>query len=117
MQECQLPRNKGVELAEGEYLTFVDGDDYVSTDYIEKFYECAKKRKAELVICGVTYVEEDGRILKKIQPGEYRRFEKEEWQARFARWDLTFINEACGKSIGYGFRREKEERTCRYPCF
>lgn len=28
-------RNKGIEVAAGQYLTFVDGDDYVSKDYIE----------------------------------------------------------------------------------
>lgn len=77
-------RNKGIELADGEYLTFVDGDDYVSADYIEKFYECAKKQNAEIVICGVTYVEEEGRILKRILPGKYRRFEREEWAVRIS---------------------------------
>lgn len=101
-------RNKGVELAEGEYLTFVDGDDYVSTDYIEKFYECAKKRKAELVICGVTYVEEDGRILKKIQPGEYRRFEKEEWAARISAVGSHFYKRSLWEK--YRIRFQEGER-------
>ena len=29
-------RNKGLDEMTGDYLTFVDGDDYVSADYIEK---------------------------------------------------------------------------------
>lgn len=89
-------------------MTFVDGDDYVSTDYIEKFYECAKKRKAELVICGVTYVEEDGRILKKIQPGEYRRFEKEEWAARISAVGSHFYKRSLWEK--YRIRFQEGER-------
>ena len=31
-------RNIGVDKAQGEYLTFVDGDDYLAADYLENLY-------------------------------------------------------------------------------
>lgn len=31
-------RNKGLEVAKGEYLTFIDGDDFVSKDFINTLY-------------------------------------------------------------------------------
>lgn len=77
-------RNKGIELATGEYLTFIDGDDYVDSDYIEKLYCCACEKKADMVICGVTYVDKAGQVLNIITPGEYKRFEKEEWTFRIS---------------------------------
>ncbi len=39
-------RNLGVEKATGKYLTFVDGDDYLQEDYIEKMYSLAEKRNS-----------------------------------------------------------------------
>lgn len=77
-------RNRGIDIATGDYLTFVDGDDYVSTDYVEKLYLCAKENDAEMVVCGLSYVSEKGDILQKVVPGEYRRFEKEEWIFRIS---------------------------------
>lgn len=44
-------RNLGLENAQGEYVTFIDADDYVSEDYIEKMAACAP---ADLIICGFT---------------------------------------------------------------
>lgn len=41
-------RNIGIEKASGEYLGFVDGDDFVSADYFENLYENAKKHNAEI---------------------------------------------------------------------
>lgn len=32
-------RNMGINLAQGEWITFVDGDDWVDEDYLEKLYE------------------------------------------------------------------------------
>ena len=34
-----IPRNKGLDVAQGEYITFVDSDDLVSVDFVEKILE------------------------------------------------------------------------------
>ena len=77
-------RNRGIDLATGTYLTFVDGDDYVAPDYIQCLVDCARKNEAELVICGLQFVKEDGTCLKKVVPGTYRRLEREEWTFRIS---------------------------------
>ncbi len=79
-----VARNRGLDAASGEYLTFVDGDDYVSPDYIEKFLACVKEKGADLVICGISFVDETGKILHQLVPGEYQRMEKEEWTFRIS---------------------------------
>lgn len=75
-------RNRGLEEATGKYLTFIDGDDYIAKDYIESLYNAAVEKRAEIVICGLTYVDENGDNLGKVVPGEYCRFEHEEWTFR-----------------------------------
>lgn len=71
-------RNKGLDMAEGRYLVFVDGDDWIMPDYIETLYDAAGKTESEMVICGFSCAEESGKILREVCPGEYRRFEREE---------------------------------------
>lgn len=71
-------RNKGLDTASGRYLVFVDGDDWIAPDYIEKLYAAAEERESEMVICGFTCVTEAGETLREVYPKEYRRFEGEE---------------------------------------
>ena len=42
-------RNKGLENAGGEYIFFLDGDDYIHPQTIEALLECAEKTKADMV--------------------------------------------------------------------
>ncbi|MEE1227998.1 MAG: glycosyltransferase [Lachnospiraceae bacterium] len=78
-QGVAAARNKGLDEAMGEYITFVDGDDYVGRNYIEDLHRCAVENQAEMVICGLTFAAEDGKILRRLIPDTYERFRKEEW--------------------------------------
>lgn len=49
-------RNFGVSKASGKYVMFVDSDDYVSRDMIEKLYTSIQKEKSDIAICNIVRV-------------------------------------------------------------
>ncbi|MDO4466475.1 MAG: glycosyltransferase [Bacillota bacterium] len=44
-------RNKGLELAEGKYIGFVDSDDYVELNMFEELYKSAESNNSDIVMC------------------------------------------------------------------
>ncbi|WP_270529861.1 glycosyltransferase family 2 protein [Limosilactobacillus vaginalis] len=42
-------RNSGLEISRGEYISFVDADDYVTPDFVETLIELAKRKDADIV--------------------------------------------------------------------
>lgn len=52
-------RNTGLREADGEYLCFVDADDYVKPDFVEKLYNLQKQNNSGLSICGFTELKGD----------------------------------------------------------
>lgn len=53
-------RNFGIDKAIGEYLFFLDSDDYISEDLLSLSYEMAKRHDSDIVCFDMMYVYDDG---------------------------------------------------------
>lgn len=58
-------RNKGISLSKGEYISFVDIDDYIDELMLEKMYKKAKKDDLDIVICNYIEINEKTKQEKK----------------------------------------------------
>lgn len=52
-------RNYGIERALGNYIVFVDSDDYVTDDYVQILLNACIKNNCKLAVCGFERTEED----------------------------------------------------------
>ena len=50
-------RNRGIKEASGEYITFLDSDDYFEDTFIEKMYNKAKETSCDVVFCDYSEVD------------------------------------------------------------
>ena len=75
-----VTRNNGIDMATGEYLLFVDGDDYVDSDYVENMITTALQNDSDLVISG--YKIEDATKFEAVIPASYEANKDEMWAYR-----------------------------------
>ena len=76
-------RNTALQVAEGEYIGFVDSDDFVEADMFQTLYDKAKKYDSDLVMSGVLFVDgnmfsEKGECVEKIYFDKDTHFETDE---------------------------------------
>lgn len=55
-----VARNTGIDAATGEYVGFVDPDDYVDLDFYKKLYEAATLENADIAKANLTVISVDG---------------------------------------------------------
>ena len=58
-------RNAGIDVATGDYLTFIDADDYYAPNAIEKLVEAATESNADIVCMGSFLVSSDYLMVKE----------------------------------------------------
>lgn len=65
-------RNTGLEVAQGEYIGFVDNDDYINETMLELLYKNAVDHSSDIVVCDFLSVNEGKRIESKNVDADYR---------------------------------------------
>lgn len=69
-------RNAGLYVATGEYIGYIDSDDYAELDMFEKLYMCARKNEVDFVMADYWRVQSNGIRKKKsldIREGLYKK--------------------------------------------
>lgn len=76
-------RNAALEIVSGEYIGFLDSDDFVETDMFKTLYDKAVQYNSDLVMSGVLFVDgnmfsKEGELRKKTYFDEDTHFDTEE---------------------------------------
>lgn len=58
-------RNRGINVASGEYITFLDSDDYIDSRFVELMYEKARATGCDVVFCDYSEVDANENVLVK----------------------------------------------------
>ena len=106
-------RNYGLDKMIGEYVTFVDGDDYVSPDFIETLYNAIASNNADISTCGHYRVNFDS-SLKRI----YNIAESDDSVILLSGTDSIknmFYGKICSASSGSKLYNKKFFKNLRFP--
>lgn len=63
-QKRGAARNRGLEIAQGAFITFVDANDWVDIDYIEKLHYCLKKHDTDIAVASAVRIKPSGKFKR-----------------------------------------------------
>lgn len=102
-------RNRGIEAAEGEWLAFVDSDDYLAPEFLERLYRACVDTDSEMSVCRWEYVKGE-QPIPECGSGAVRTYSGREMLANLYRPDGAYFVVAWNKL----YRRELFQ-DIRYP--
>ena len=127
-------RKAGMRAARGEYIGYVDGDDWIEPDMYERMYQKLLDQNVDVVMCG--RYEDTGEAQREVYHGIAEgRYGKEElletvyprmivgntffeWEVFPGLWDKLF-RRSCVEQFQYAVDERitmGEDAACTYPC-
>lgn len=67
-------RNAGLDICRGEYIAFVDSDDYIAENYIEKLHTAVKDENADIAVCDFCCTGELNEVFKSYNSYDTESF-------------------------------------------
>lgn len=106
-----VARNIGLKYAKGEFINFLDSDDYIEKEMLEDLYNVAKERNSDIVICDYYEIINGKNVSKK--------------QVRFSHIDISkayilSVAGPCNKIIKTSLLKENDIKfptNCIYEDF
>ena len=96
-QGPSVARNQGIMNARGEYIQFVDSDDFIEIDMTDKLVK-AIEEKVELVICGYKVIYEGKDITSVWKQPIEKKYSRNEFLMSFGKYYIdNFINSLWNK--------------------
>lgn len=93
-------RKKGIELCSGEYITFVDSDDIVEPEYVEKLLFALQQQKTPIAACNIIKHYENEEDIHISKEGDLHLLEKKELHVRFFKYEFWgFWGKIYSKSV------------------
>lgn len=77
-QGLSSARNIGLTMARGEYITFIDSDDWIASDMIQKMLHLIKENDAEIAVTGFYQAYEGGQLVKSTSKTEVQVYSNQE---------------------------------------
>ncbi len=113
-------RNLGIEHAHGEYLSFVDSDDWIEPNMLERLMKVSEESGADIVVCGRVMEYPNKREIISPPPGILKRDEAVKALAlleiRNPAWDKLW-KKKCFESIRFPVGRVYEDIATTYRVF
>lgn len=101
-------RNAGLDVAKGEYISFVDSDDFICKDALENLYNRIKDDKSIGIISGLIYRYQDGSInnfkdqwlcsKEIVIPSSEFLFETMSQKSSYTVWNKLYRREVIGNT-------------------
>ena len=84
-------RNVGLRNYRGEYVCFVDGDDYVDENYIQVLYDAISKNNADIAVIDYEYLYKN-KVEKNDLPIQNEKLSNTEYLKQFlTRWNTGMM--------------------------